>query len=98
MKKVMIISLNSGGTMAHGTIMPKEFSSKRPIYINQINSSGFDYIALGHFHDFYEVPSKISCYYSGSPVKSLSYKNKKRSILMIRISRRRIKIKKIFLN
>lgn len=46
----------------------------RPITIEDIEKSGLDYVALGHFHDFLQLNTKIPCYYSGSP-EGLSFKN-----------------------
>ena len=50
-------------------------SSYRPITKAQIDDSGLDYIALGHFHDLLEIKSKVKCYYCGSP-EGLTFKNK----------------------
>ena len=56
--------------------------SYRPIIKTQINSSGLDYIALGHFHDLLEVKTKIKCFYCGSP-EGLSFKNNPDSGVLI---------------
>jgi DNA repair exonuclease SbcCD nuclease subunit len=56
--------------------------SYRPITKTQINSSGLDYIALGHFHDLLEVKAKVKCFYSGSP-EGLSFKNQSDSGVLI---------------
>ena len=57
-------------------------SSYRPITKAQIEESGLDYIALGHFHDLLEIKSKVKCYYCGSP-EGLTFKNKPDSGVLI---------------
>ena len=54
----------------------------RPIEKSQIEKSNLDYIALGHFHDFLEVPGKVKCCYSGSP-EGLSFKNRPGSCALL---------------
>ena len=56
--------------------------SYRPITKTQIDNSGLDYIALGHFHDLLEVKAKVKCFYSGSP-EGLSFKNQSNSGVLI---------------
>lgn len=56
--------------------------SYRPITKTQIDSSGLDYIALGHFHDLLEVKAKVKCFYCGSP-EGLSFKNRPDSGVLI---------------
>jgi len=56
--------------------------SYRPITKTQINNSGLDYIALGHFHDLLDLKSKVKCFYSGSP-EGLSFKNNPNSSVLI---------------
>ncbi len=56
--------------------------SYRPITKTQIDDSGLDYIALGHFHDLLEVKAKVKCFYCGSP-EGLSFKNKSDSGVLI---------------
>ena len=56
--------------------------SYRPITKPQIDNSGLDYIALGHFHDLLEVSAKVKCFYSGSP-EGLSFKNQSNSGVLI---------------
>ena len=46
----------------------------RPISTDDIENSGLDYIALGHFHGYMNLNTKIPCCYSGSP-EGLSYKD-----------------------
>ena len=54
----------------------------RQITKTQIDGSGLDYIALGHFHDLLEVKAKVKCFYCGSP-EGLSFKNKPDSGVLI---------------
>ncbi len=56
--------------------------SYRPITKAQIENSGLDYIALGHFHDTLDVNTNVKCFYSGSP-EGLSFKNKSDSGVLI---------------
>lgn len=56
--------------------------SYRPITKTQIDNSGLDYIALGHFHDLLEVKANVKCFYSGSP-EGLSFKNRPDSGVLI---------------
>ena len=67
--------------------------SYRPITKEQIDSSGLDYIALGHFHDLLEVKAKIKCFYCGSP-EGLSFKNKPDSgVLIVTFSNNNVYVK-----
>jgi DNA repair exonuclease SbcCD nuclease subunit len=66
--------------------------SYRPITKTQINNSGLDYIALGHFHDLLEVKAKVKCFYCGSP-EGLSFKNKPNSgVLIVKFSNGKITV------
>jgi len=56
--------------------------SYRPITKTQIDSSGLDYVALGHFHDLLEIKSNVMCFYCGSP-EGLNFKNKPDSGVLI---------------
>ena len=56
--------------------------SYRPITKTQIEKSGLDYVALGHFHDLLEVKTKVKCFYCGSP-EGLSFKNRSDSGILI---------------
>jgi DNA repair protein SbcD/Mre11 len=67
--------------------------SYRPIIKNQIESSGLDYIALGHFHDLLEVKAKVKCFYCGSP-EGLSFKNGSDSgVLIVSYSNGKVTVK-----
>jgi len=67
--------------------------SYRPITKTQIDSSGLDYIALGHFHDLLEVKAKVKCFYCGSP-EGLSFKNKSDSgVLIVNFKSGKVSIK-----
>ncbi len=48
-----------------------------------------DYLALGHFHDFTKVNSRI--YYSGSPIPSLKYKINPRYVMSVKFDGKRTK-------
>ena len=67
--------------------------SYRPITKTQIDNSGLDYVALGHFHDLLEVKSKVKCFYSGSP-EGLSFKNKSDSgVLIVTFNNGKVSVK-----
>lgn len=69
-------------------------NSYRPITKQQINKSGLDYIALGHFHDFLEMDSKVKCCYCGSP-EGLSFKNNYTNcVLIVEFQNEGVKVKK----
>ena len=57
-------------------------NSYRPITKQQINKSGLDYVALGHFHDFLDIGTKVKCCYCGSP-EGLSFKNNNNNSVII---------------
>lgn len=64
----------------------------RPISKSDIENSGLDYIALGHFHDLLNLNTKVPCFYSGSP-EGLSFKNEgDRYILIISNENNEVKI------
>jgi DNA repair protein SbcD/Mre11 len=56
--------------MAHGSVLvpSKGGEDEFPIRLKDIESSNFDYVALGHWHSFYEVSQgKTKAFYCGSP-------------------------------
>jgi len=64
--------------LAHGSLQIPGKSSPDdwPISLDQIENSGFDYIALGHWHSYLQAPTiKVPAVYSGSP-EPLSFKHK----------------------
>ena len=70
----------------------------RPISKEDIENSGLDYIALGHFHDLMDLKTSIPCYYSGSP-EGLSFKNEgDRYILLVTYDNGTIDIQKRKIN
>ncbi len=65
----------------------------RPITKTQINNSGLNYIALGHFHDLLDLKTKVKCFYSGSP-EGLNFKNKPDSgVLIVSYKRGEVSVK-----
>lgn len=70
-----------------------EDMSYRPITKTQIDNSGLDYIALGHFHNLLEVKAKVKCFYPGSP-EGLSFKNQSTSgVLIITYDKGKVSVK-----
>ncbi len=56
--------------LAHGSYMipEKTAADDHPFGLDDIDNSGFDYIALGHWHSFFELPTtKTKAAYCGSP-------------------------------
>ena len=54
----------------------------RPVSKEDINKSGLDYVALGHFHDILDLKTKVPCYYSGTP-EGLTFKNKGDKVVLL---------------
>jgi DNA repair exonuclease SbcCD nuclease subunit len=64
--------------IAHGSLaIPGKFASDDwPIALEEIENSGFDYIALGHWHSYMRGPTqKVPAVYSGAP-ETISFKQK----------------------
>jgi len=56
--------------MAHGSYMipNRTEPDDHPFGLDDIDNSGFDYVALGHWHSFFELPTtKTKAVYCGSP-------------------------------
>lgn len=70
----------------------------RPISKEDINESGLDYLALGHFHDLLDLKTTVPCYYSGTP-EGLTFKNKgDKIVLLVSYSAKKINVKPIKVN
>lgn len=70
----------------------------RPITKENINNSGLDYVALGHFHNFMNLNTEIPCFYSGSP-EGLSFKNMgDKYVLLVSYDNGKVDIEKIKTN
>jgi len=64
--------------IAHGSLaIPGKFAPDDwPITLEEIENSGFDYIALGHWHSFMRGPTlKVPAVYCGTP-ETISFKQK----------------------
>jgi len=89
--------------LLHGSITninwkDEDEAEYRPITIEQINNSGCDYIALGHFHNKLKLNTKVPCYYSGTP-EGLNFKNSgNRYVLLISGSKSKLNVKPIAIN
>lgn len=56
--------------LAHGSYMipDKTAADDHPFGLDDIDNSGFDYVALGHWHSFFELPTtRTKAAYCGSP-------------------------------
>ncbi|MBD3382418.1 MAG: hypothetical protein GF404_09495 [candidate division Zixibacteria bacterium] len=63
--------------IAHGSVqIPGKSSPKDwPIKLDEIENSGFDYVALGHWHSYFRLPTlKVPAVYSGTP-EPMSFKH-----------------------
>jgi len=70
----------------------------RPISKEDINNSGLDYIALGHFHNLLNLKTKVPCYYSGTP-EGLSFKeNGDRFVILVSYSNKKVNVEPIKIN
>src|SRR5262249_21484344 len=56
-------------SIAHGFLIRRPLDRRRsyPIELHEIDEGAHDYVALGHWHAFYRVPSRTPACYSGSP-------------------------------
>ncbi len=70
----------------------------RKIAKSDIDASGLDYLALGHFHDTLEIKSNVKCFYSGCP-EPLSFKNNNDSnVLLVTLQQGNVSVKPIKTN
>lgn len=56
--------------LAHGSYMipGKTAVDDHPFSVDDIDDSGFDYVALGHWHSYFELPTtRVKAVYCGSP-------------------------------
>lgn len=54
--------------LAHGSVdIRKDSTGNFPIRTEDIDNSGYDYVALGDWHGLLEVPTRVKAYYPGSP-------------------------------
>ena len=68
----------------HGSV-PLEWAKNDnyfPISIEEIEASGVDYVALGHYHSYYPFQTKVRASYSGSPVL-LDFEDRKDKYVLI---------------
>ena len=83
--------------LAHGSLQipSKSQEDDFPITLEEIGNSGFNYIALGHWHSFQEISKNPHTYYSGSP-EQLKYSEKDSgNVLMVELNENQIKVDKI---
>ncbi|MFA4887689.1 MAG: DNA repair exonuclease [Candidatus Nanoarchaeia archaeon] len=82
--------------ITHGSFVAKGNKIKSPITLKQINHSNLDYLAIGHFHNFSKIKSKVKAYYAGSPIPGYGYTSTKPSINLLEIKKNKILVKRIF--
>jgi len=83
--------------LVHGSLQipSKSQEDDFPITLEEIGNSGFNYIALGHWHSFQEISKNPHTYYSGSP-EQLKYSEKDSgNVLMVELNENQIKVDKI---
>ena len=83
--------------MAHGSVLIPSKSSETefPIRPKDIESSDFNYVALGHWHSFYEVSQgKTKAFYCGSPEQNKFGCKDAGNIIIVELSEE-VKLEKI---
>lgn len=83
--------------LAHGSLQipSKTQEDDFPISLEEIQKSGFNYVALGHWHSFQEVSKDPMAFYSGSP-EQLKFGDKDSgNILLVELDEEQTRIEKI---
>jgi len=83
--------------LAHGSfqIPSKSQGDDFPITIEELEKSGFDYVALGHWHSTQEVCKKPLTYYSGSPEQLKFGEKDSGNVLLIELNEGLPRVEKI---
>ncbi|HVP36174.1 MAG TPA: DNA repair exonuclease [Terriglobales bacterium] len=83
--------------LAHGSfqIPSKSQEDDFPITLEELEKSGFNYIALGHWHSTQEVCKKPLTYYSGSPEQLKFGEKDSGNILLVELDEGQPRIEKI---
>jgi len=74
--------------LAHGSFMipNKTEPDDHPFELDDIESSGFDYVALGHWHSVFELPTKdVRAAYCGSPERLAFDQTGSGNVLLVNI-------------
>lgn len=93
-EKNIVIGLAHGSFIKSNSNNPKK-KIDLPITLKQINNSNLNYLALGHFHDFTFIKSKVKCAYSGSPIPSKTYSSSKPSFAFVTFEGKKPKVKRM---
>ncbi len=83
--------------LAHGSfqIPSKSREDDFPITLDELEKSGFDYVALGHWHSTQEVCRKPLAYYSGSPEQLKFGEKDSGNLLLVELNEDQPRIEKI---
>ncbi|MDP3024920.1 MAG: DNA repair exonuclease [candidate division Zixibacteria bacterium] len=83
--------------LAHGSfqIPSKSQEDDFPITLEELEKSGFDYVALGHWHSTQEVCKKPLTYYSGSPEQLKFGEKDSGNVLLIELNEGLPRVEKI---
>jgi DNA repair exonuclease SbcCD nuclease subunit len=83
--------------LAHGSfrIPSKSQEDDFPISTEELEKSGFDYIALGHWHSTQEVCKKPLTYYSGSPEQLKFGEKDSGNVLLVELNEDQPRVEKI---
>jgi exonuclease SbcD len=87
--------------LAHGSyqIPGKSAEDDFPISNEEMENSGFDYIALGHWHSFLDVSStKTKAFYPGSPEQLRFGQKDCGNVLLVEMEKEKVKVEKIKVN
>jgi len=83
--------------LAHGSfqIPSKSQEDDFPITLEEIEKSGFDYIALGHWHSLQEVFKNPQTFYSGSPEQLKFGEKDSGNVLLVELDGNQNRVEKV---
>jgi len=83
----------------HGSYIPNIVGNIKDhetiILKKDVENSKLDYLALGHFHDFIKLNTKVKATYSGSPIKELKFRTALRTFNLITAKNKKVKVRRI---
>jgi exonuclease SbcD len=73
--------------MAHGSFyIPEKIAEDDHVFrLEEVKTSGMDYLALGHWHEIYQCPEKSPAWYSGPP-EWIPGQREKGAVLLVSLS------------
>ena len=84
-------------TLVHGSfqIPSKSHADDFPVTLEEIEKSGFNYIALGHWHSLQEISKDPKAFYSGSPEQLRFTQKDSGNVLIVELDEKQVSIEKI---